>query len=430
MKVKKVKKSLFIALLIITLNIIAVPLASAADPTVSVNGNAGFTPAGFSGTGAPGDPYILENKNIDASSANGIDIENTDAYFVIKNCTVYDGGSSFDGIYLENVTHGRIENCTVYNNTVGIYLYLSSNYNNITGNTAYNNTAGIVLSTSSNNSTLTSNTVYNNIAGIVLSTSCDNTLIGNTAHNNTLYGIFLYTNCDNNTLTGNTACNNTNIGIVLSTGCNNNTLIGNTACNNTYYGIVLSTSCNNNTLNDTYVHNMVWDFASDGTCADNVAYNFHISCYPTNISFTYGNGIALVGVPIGSLPPTPLGLKGIRMYVNATNATATSWILLNISYADPDVLGVYEETLMIYRWNGTAWVPADGSGVNGVNTAENYAYANITEFSNFGVLGKAIPPVGGFVLPAEFPSYSVMFIIVAIAASAAATIFARRKLQP
>jgi hypothetical protein len=118
------------------------------------------------------------------------------------------------------------------------------------------------------------------------------------------------------------------------------------------------------------------------------------------------------------------------MYVNATNVTATSWILLNISYADPDVLGVYEETLMIYRWNGTAWVLADGSGINGVNTTENYVYANITKFSNFAVLGRVLEPVGGFVLPAELPSYSVMFIIVAIAASAAAAALARRKLQP
>jgi len=407
MKGIKTKKALLcIAILLFALNFAVQTVSMAPHSTIEINGNLQFTnPNGVSsGTGSSIDPYIIKDWEIDASTKTGINITNTDAYFVIRNCTVYNGGLNWAGIYLNNVTHGRIENCTVYNNTVGIPLWSSSNNNTLTGNTAYNNIAGIVLSTGCNNNTLT----------------------GNIANNNTLYGIFLYISSNYNTLTGNTA-NNNNYGIPLSTSCNNNTLTGNTA-NNNNYGILLSTSCNNNTLTDTYAHNIVWDFASDWTCADNVVHNLHLLCYPTNISFTYGDGIALVGVPIGSLPPTPPLLAGIGMYVNATDTSQTSWILLNISYADPDVLGVYEETLMIYRWNGTAWVLADGSGINGVNTAENYVYANITEFSNFGVLGRALEPVGGFVLPAEFPSYSVMLIIVAIAACATAAALARRKL--
>jgi hypothetical protein len=38
------------------------------------------------------DNYIIENYVINASKANGIDIRNTTAYFVIRNCLVENGG--------------------------------------------------------------------------------------------------------------------------------------------------------------------------------------------------------------------------------------------------------------------------------------------------------------------------------------------------
>jgi len=563
----KKRALLCIAILLFAFNFIAVQNVSA-DPTISITDNSGFI--GYPGSGTPIDPYRIENFTISAALAHGISIQDTDAYFVIKNCTVYDGGSSYDGIYLENVTHGSVENCTVYNNTWGIGLSSSCYNNTLTGNTAYNNTAGIFLSYSCSNNTLTSNTAYNNTYGIFLSssssntltvntaynntygivlsssssntltvntaynntvgihldTSCSNNLTGNTAYNNT-YGIFLSSSSSNNTLTSNTACNNTNgiylsyssnntlasntacnntNGIYLWIGCNNNTLTGNIADHNVV-GIHLQENCNNNTLasntayngygigagivlefynynntltsntvydnyhgfyfysshnntltgntaynntrginldfgssnntfSNNYVHNYVWDFYSAGKCMGNVVHDLHLYCYPTNISFTYDNGIAVVGVPLGTAPPDPSNQANLSMYVNVTNVTPMSWILLNVSYADSDVVGVNESSLMLYRWNGTAWELADGSGVNGVDTLNNYIYANITEFSIFGSFGTPLEPapqpkpVGGFVLPAEAPAYAAMFIILAIAAGAAAAALARKRLPP
>ena len=102
-------------------------------------------------------------------------------------------------------------------------------------------------------------------------------------------------------------------------------------------------------------------------------------------------------------PPDPAGKLNISKYVNATNVTANSWIFLNVSYTDADVSGVEEDSLLLYKWNGTesAWVLANATGQpNGVNTTGNYVYANVTSFSQIAPFGNpdTTPPgnVTGF----------------------------------
>ena len=64
---------------------------------------------------------------------------------------------AYNGIYLENVINGRIENNTCENNRIGIFLD-SSSYDNLTSNTCENSSYhGIYLYSSSNNN-LTGNT--------------------------------------------------------------------------------------------------------------------------------------------------------------------------------------------------------------------------------------------------------------------------------
>ena len=69
-----------------------------------------------SGTGVEGDPYIISDWEIIADMAHGVDIRNTNAYFVVRNVTVtYDTFSSslnFNGINLMNANNGVIYNCT------------------------------------------------------------------------------------------------------------------------------------------------------------------------------------------------------------------------------------------------------------------------------------------------------------------------------
>jgi hypothetical protein len=85
-------------------------------------------------------------------------------------------------------------------------------------------------------------------------------------------------------------------------------------------------------------------------------------------------------------PADPGGKRNISKYVNVTEVTAESWIFMNVSYEDGDLSGVDENTLRMWQHNGTDWTEVPGT--NGVNTAENYVYANITEFSVFAPLGN------------------------------------------
>jgi len=73
------------------------------------------------GNGTADDPFLIEDWVIvnDGTAANGIFINNTDAYFVIKNCTI----SGFhQGIDFLGVTHGRIEETVVHDCQTGINI--------------------------------------------------------------------------------------------------------------------------------------------------------------------------------------------------------------------------------------------------------------------------------------------------------------------
>ena len=53
-----------------------------------------------------GNTYYIENVSIDSGANSGILIENSDEYFVLKNCTVK---GSLIGIYLRNANNGTID---------------------------------------------------------------------------------------------------------------------------------------------------------------------------------------------------------------------------------------------------------------------------------------------------------------------------------
>jgi PGF-CTERM protein len=329
--------------------------------------------------------------------------------FTAKGATSYKKA----GIYLDGVEHCDLSDNTASNNSCGIYLSSSSN-NSLTDNTANSNDGyAIYLSSSSNYNSLTNNAVSNNYDGIELFSS-SNTLTSNNASNNGC-GIELYSSSNNNTLTGNTANSNTRYGILLFSSSNNNTLTNNTANSNTWYGIELYSSSNNtltnnnasnngcgielysssnNTLtNNSASNNTNYDFYSDENSHDNTIEDLAIASYPTTISFTYDQGIKIKGVTAPE--PDPAGKVNISKYVNATNVTADSWLSLNVSYTDADVSGVEEDSLLLYRWNGTAWDEIPGSGVN---TAKNYVYANVTNFSQIAPFGNPVStprPRGG-----------------------------------
>nr|QNO51662.1 hypothetical protein IGDPAKFA_00016 [Methanosarcinales archaeon ANME-1 ERB6] len=327
--------------------------------------------------------------NLDANDyAYGIELDySSDNSF--HTTTVYnlsaDDGDTY-GIWLDYSSDNSFHTTTVYNldansEAYGIYLYSSSDNNSFDTSTVYNLDAnyrayGIELYSSSDNSFHTS-TVYN------LSSA-----------NSEAYGIYLWSSSDNNSFDTSTVYNLSSaydyaIGIYLRSSSGNSfdtSTVYDLFTDDYAYGIWLRSSSDNNSFSSGSISDINaptwWDFCSDASSDGNSAENITISSIAITISFTYDNGIMLKSVE--TPPADPADKRNISKYVNAVEVTADSWIFMNVSYEEGDLGGVDENSLRMWKHNGTDWTEVPGT--NGVNTAENYVYANITEFGSISRL--------------------------------------------
>jgi len=280
---------------------------SAESGKIHIDGNSGwaaFKAAGnCTGNGTYSEPYVIEDLVIDGEgSGSCIFIENSDVYFRIENCTLYNAGGfkggDDAGILLSNVDNSQLINNNCSSNVIGLNLESSDN-NTISENIVnYNSWIGIRLVYSEDNiisgNTVNNNTNYgiltylcffnnistnviknNNIIGIYSNTCSHNTISGNTLNNNS-HGIYLYFN-SYNTISGNTA-NNNSYGIYYNR-CSYNTISGNTANNNSY-GIYLTQSHYNIISGNTLLGNE--QCIAEENCRGNK--------FSDNGSCTYGEG--------------------------------------------------------------------------------------------------------------------------------------------
>ncbi len=148
------------------------------------------------------------------------------------------------------------------------------------------------------------------------------------------------------------------------------------------YGIFLLDSSNNNTLTNNALASNGLDFNSVSSVGNTIIANLFNN---TKASFTYSGDIKVKSStsPAGS----PIGYTSIGKYLNITNTTS-AWVYLNVSYNNSDVAHLTESTLKMWDYNGTGWNQI--SGINGVNAAQNYVYANLTSFSVFAPMGNDI----------------------------------------
>ena len=296
-----------------TPNVPARAAAYSVHATILIDGNAGFlgpnATTGISwGSGDIDDPYIIEGWDINASAANGIQIQNTNAYFIIRGCYIHNGSSSYVGIYLLSCLNGTLRSNTWSNNFAGIYLAFSSS------NTIFDNTCslssqeGIYLGISSNN-TVSGNNCSDNWYGIVIWSSNNNTVSNNTCSSNTNNeGIYLGIS-SNNTLRNNT-CSNNGGGIYLGSSSDNNTLSGNNCSSNNWYGIDIWSS-NNNTLSGNncssnngdgiYLYSSSNNVLSRNQFCNNVAHGGYIDSGSNNViwnnAFIGNNGAGSIYDP-------------------------------------------------------------------------------------------------------------------------------------
>jgi len=253
-----------------------------------------------SGSGTYEDPYIIENVIINRGGyGNGILIENSSVYFIIKNCTVYNSGTIPDngaGILFENVTNGKITLSNINNNYDGIFLKESLNNTIISNNLTSNEDYGIGIDSNSNNNSIienivktnaigislsdsnktiiSKNTVFNTSeSGITLSKSYFNEIIKNVINNNTYHGISS-SQASYNQITENLIYNNSNYGIFLSSS-HNNTLSKNKFHNNTR-GISLSSSENNTITRNTLKNNTEGVVLQNVGCKNNYLFKNYL----------------------------------------------------------------------------------------------------------------------------------------------------------
>ncbi|RLF52028.1 MAG: hypothetical protein DRN11_01780, partial [Thermoplasmata archaeon] len=311
------------------------------------------------------------------------------------------------GAYISSSPYNLILNNTIYNVTEAIYL--SDSENNKVANNIIRNaiSKGIEVAFSSTENIIDKNFIYNS-TGIIIFCSSNNIISNNTIRDirrgyfpmsppEGAAGIWLggsgTTNnyFFNNTITGsNETCDV--YGIFLRDGSNNNVFdhiqIGDLNSTGSVYGIYIYMhylGSNNNIFSNCSIYGMDGDnayaFYSTENNKNNTIKNMTIASYPTTISFTYGNGIALKGVE-GDIPWNN-GLAYISKFVNITNITDSSWINITFYYSEEDVSIVDETTLALYEWDGSNW-----NEMASIHDMENNTInANITEFSIYGIFG-------------------------------------------
>jgi parallel beta-helix repeat protein len=209
------------------------------------------------GSGEQTDPYVIKDLLIDAGgNAYGILIENSNVYFRIERCTIYNTG--FDGgICLRQTQNGQLIDNYCSNNRIGIKLHLSDN-NVISGNQLYNNIASGLDLTHSNENTISKNFVNENYGWGMFIMECDrSTITGNTVNYNTQSGILIESNegtTEYNIVSGNTVNNNGWNGIYLAR-CRYSTISGNSFVGNIHDGISLVLSQHNDISKNTIKNN-------------------------------------------------------------------------------------------------------------------------------------------------------------------------------
>ncbi len=157
------------------------------------------------GSGTSGSPYIIKNHIFNTSTFpnSPLWIQHTQKHFVIENC-FFIGHSSFAGMYLLNVTNGKIRSNSMGFPTGALIYMRNSSYNIISNNIASNGALyGILL--------------YGTIGPTRY-----NTISNNIVSNNSDTGIEVRTGCESNTFSENLISDNGNYGITFASGAGNN----------------------------------------------------------------------------------------------------------------------------------------------------------------------------------------------------------------
>ncbi|UCD00797.1 MAG: right-handed parallel beta-helix repeat-containing protein [Promethearchaeota archaeon] len=224
------------------------------------------------GLGTEINPHIIENLTINGRGAgNGIFIENSNDYFIVRNCTIYNCSI---GIRLDNTNYGTLTNNNCSNNNDGIGLNNNCHNNTISENFASNNSQYGIYLENCNNNLISENILDHNQVGIFFLENCMfNTILRNTVNTSEFAGIMIVFDGDNNLISENFVSNNSQYGILLDG--NNNLISENFVSNNSQYGIYLDG--NNNLVSENFVSNNgedgIYLYGNDNLVSENFVSN-------------------------------------------------------------------------------------------------------------------------------------------------------------
>jgi len=215
------------------------------DPIFIYNDNFTAENGVTEGSGTYDDPFVIEEWDINLSQSasdqslnhHGIYIIGSEDWFVIRNVTIHSGlvqidPSSFtggNGIVLQNSAHGRIENCKLIGNLVGMEIS-SCEHIQIIGNTIQQNLHGVMAGGSS--FLIEENDISSNSGGnLELDYVTDSLILNNSvAGSDSWIGLNLY-GAERCSVTGNRISYNAGTGVNIGF-CKDCTIINNTITNN------------------------------------------------------------------------------------------------------------------------------------------------------------------------------------------------------
>ncbi|MHA1849187.1 MAG: NosD domain-containing protein [Promethearchaeota archaeon] len=246
--------------------------ASTHSPPIIIDGNSELQNfPNITGAGTPQDPLIISNFEIYGSkNTSCISISNTNLSLKIMNNTISEGGPYAGGIMLINCSNVIIEQNTLLNNYIGIYI--TGNSKNITvlkNEILYNYKYGIYLSETLNTIIKENIVRYNYVAGISSLYLEYSNITANTFENNR-YSLELWLS-SNISIEKNLLVNSSNA--ITCHGCNNNNIIMNNIINSAF-GIFIEDSRMNGIFSNNFsdvIRTAVYLKFSD---FNNISFNF------------------------------------------------------------------------------------------------------------------------------------------------------------
>ncbi len=390
-----------------------IPTSAEIHLPISINGNSGLSAFinnnDLTGDGTNTTPYIIENFTISSNSEFGIEIQNTDKYLTIRNCTIEGEIGEYYGIILFYTLNVYLYNNTVLGHQYGIRTWhsndsvisdnqvsFSEDYgfdirysNNITfSNNIVNYCySGFGIGNSNFNKFL-DNVVFNNFYGFDIGYSSDNYFSSNDVWNNTRG--FYFTDSENSTLSTNNIYNNTGeyYGGIYFDLSNNNSLFMNNICNNSI-GISFYGSNHNTVFNNNVDHN---DRGISMGYVDNSTF------YRNNISFNIYYGIDMSECTNNSVYQNDIyGNQNNQAYEHEDSANNTWDNGVIGNYWGDDYGNRYPNATNIGSiWNTTYEINGTGGGIDNfplissafsplfvsvpddISTNENYTDLNVS----------------------------------------------------